>query len=175
MRYTVLCLALLLVHSLALSASGEPRITRTSVGPVERGSSLAVEWVVINDDTFPVTIGPTGVKVYGLVNTYSCKEVALAAKDSLHAFEVRFLLLDVWGSQVHSLSALRVEDINAGELRKMRNLSWSRLGDAEEGELWVSIAYVARVRLQSGKVVNFDERIVQSEAKRIAAELQPTQ
>jgi hypothetical protein len=90
---------------------------------------------------------------------------------------VRFLTFDVWGEHVRTLSFEQVEDMPANT-RKEFTGEWSLYSENEVEKHYASIAYIARVRLAGGRVVEAPTQLVLDEARKFsqkftAAQLEP--
>jgi hypothetical protein len=69
---------------------------------------------------------------------------------------------------IRSLSSTDVEDIAPG--RTTMNAKWSLFSENEASEYYASIAYVARVRVRSGRVYEADRDAVVAEARQFSAQ-----
>lgn len=85
--------------------------------------------------------------------------------EPISALEVRFLLFDVWGNHIRTLSLTEVADISS---TKSIEGKWNLFSENEAEEYYASIAYVARVRTRAGKVFEADPTPVIEEAKRFS-------
>ncbi len=79
---------------------------------------------------------------------------------------MRFLLFDVWGSHVQTLSAVEVRDLMPLQCHS-DEYRWAMSNEAEGREHHASIGYIARVRTQRGIVLNADNSLVLREAQRL--------
>ena len=87
------------------------------------------------------------ITAHGAAYTSNTK---VTAKDTVLAFEIRFVVLNVFGDIVKTLSATEVEDISPGTQRSY-NWSWdARWNEIEEYH--VSIAYVSRCVTPNGRM-----------------------
>jgi hypothetical protein len=183
-------LVLQLVHAVRRKPTSEPvaspsaapakpatTVTRDSGGSVRtplgygivlnKESSLAREWVTLHDPAMPADlIGTVGLRtVYRGEYRYETG-FTLQARADLSAIEVRFLTFDVWGDHVRTLSMPRIADLAPGESRMEAN--WS-LSENEASAHYASIAYIARIRTKSGRVIEAKADNVMDEAKRLSA------
>lgn len=158
MRTALVALAVL---SLVAPAFGQaPTVTRASGGaltsrlPGPRQSTLERVWVTVHDPLMPVDIrGTAGARTELARRTdgYSYRaDYFLDVKEPLSAVEVRFLLFDLWGESMRTLSDVEATDM-AGEAEM--GGEWSTFGDARPATLYASIAYVARARTKAGRIV----------------------
>jgi hypothetical protein len=115
-------------------------------------SGLEREWITVHDSLLPLDLEDNvGVRTvyegeYRYLSTYTVK-----ARDSITAFEVRFVVFDIWGDPVRTLTTTEVQDIPAGATRADTG-RWSVYSDNEVSEYYASNGFVARVRTKSGKV-----------------------
>jgi hypothetical protein len=160
-------------------------ITRADGGLVEDlGYGISVHpksllkrvWITVNDSVLPLhLVGNVGVRPIdgGYVSRYIVR-----ARDSITAFEVRFVVFNVWGDVIRTLSGAQVQDIDAGDDREVLE-DWSVDSQKEATECYASLGFVARVRTRSGKVyaANMDPILDVARklsAKFTAADLEPS-
>lgn len=147
------------------------------------GSSLKREWIAVHHAVMPVSLsGTPGVKTIYLSEDYReeygyMADIQIESKQAVRAIEVRFLIFDVWGNHVRSLSYGEVTDREAGSKVKMGCL-WPFYSKNEAEQHYASIAYVARVRLDDGTVLEAPTVSVVKEAQKFskkftAKELEP--
>ena len=176
-------------NSVAVSTIGTTTITRADGGsittPVSYGkalaedSSLKREWIAAHDSTMPVdVIGTPGVttvyesKQYGGNYLYTA-EIHLTIKQPIRAIEIRFLIFDVWGNHVRTLSLDSVADLAPG----VKSLSgeWAVYSEHEVAAHYASIGYVARARLEDGRIIETPQDVIVAEARRFAKKFTPEQ
>jgi len=95
---------------------------------------------------------------------------AVEASESVSAFEIRFLLFDLWGNHPKDLSMTRVEDL---EGRKDIIAKWNEYSENEISEYYASIAFVARVRTRTGRVFEANMLPVLEESRKISRKFSP--
>lgn len=103
---------------------------------------------------------------------------AIKAIEGIRAFEVRFLLFNIWGRHVSTLSATEIADVSAGVVRPCES-KWLLFSENEACEHYASIAYLATIRTFDGQVFEADHEPVLEEARRFSAkfadsDLEPT-
>jgi len=165
---------------------GQPKITRSSGGSIKtelgygiilnRESSLEREWITIHDDSIPADlVGTVGVRtIYEEGGRYSSggyrytANYTIKAMEALTAFEVRFLLFDIWGNHIRTLSATGIIDLKAGETRSF-DAEWILYSENEASEYYASIAYIAQVRTKSGRVIKANPKVVIKEARKFSS------
>lgn len=163
-------------------SKGDGGIARTPLGygiTVNPNTSLTREWITAHDSALPLDFqGTVGVvTAYRSGSAYSGDyyyeaKVPLSASDSLSAFEVRFLLFDIWGNFVRTLSDTEVEDTPSGAT-PILTPRWRIYSESEVSEHYGSIAFIARVRTKSGRVVQADLDPILAEARKISARFAP--
>ena len=140
---------------------------------VNKGSSLHREWITIHDSACPISlVDNVGVKTLYVADRvrgdyeYSAK-FSVEAKEPVTAFEVRFLLFDLWGNHLKTLSMTEIFD-----LPDKKDVSGER-NAFSENEVSASIAFVARVRTQSGRVFEADTVKILEEARKFSRKFSP--
>lgn len=143
---------------------------------LNKNSSLEREWIVIHNPNMPADIeGTAGVRtVYEAgraTGSYRyLSDYFVVAKEPIAAIETRFLLLDVWGDLIRTLSATEVVDMETGP-GKMFHGVWNLFSETEASKFHTSIAYIARVRTKSGRVIEGNPTAVLAEAKKLSKHL----
>ena len=147
---------------------------------IAKDSSLNREWIVVHDPTVPVDLnGTPGVvtvyvsKQYGGDYRYRAKFTLTTAK-AVRAAEVRFLTFDVWGQHVRSLSFEEVSDISAGATKDL-TAEWPLYSENDVEKHYASIGYVARARLDDGRVIEAPTETVVEEARKFSAKFSAEQ
>lgn len=189
-RILTVCFALLVISSPALSQDSrtarKSSVTRESGGSVRtnlssdvavnKDSSLTREWITVHDNSLPVkfksTIGITTAYESGRVRgDYKYRaSYSIDTQEQIAAIEIRFLLFDVWGNHIRTLSQSRVSDIQGS--REITG-SWNVYSENEVSEFYASIAYIARVRTQAGRVIEGDTLTVLEEARKLSKKFSP--
>jgi len=140
---------------------------------LNKKSSMTREWITIHDQSIPIElIGTVGVKTVGglrrndFVYNYSA-EFSIKPKEAISAFEVRFIIFDLWGNHTKNLSTTEVMDIAAGKTEKF-DAAWNLYSENEASEYYASIAYIARARTKAGKVYEANYKIVLEQARKLS-------
>lgn len=170
--------AAVVVSEIARESGGS---IKTDLGSVvlNEESSLQREWITIHDNAIPADlVGTVGVKtIYQSGGRYSSgdymytADYKVKATEDLTAIELRLLTFDVWGDHVRNLSATEIVDLKAGEVREFHP-GWNVFSENEASEYYASIAYIARVRTKSGRVIKADPAIVVEEARKFSEKFQ---
>jgi hypothetical protein len=135
------------------------------------GSKLTRKWVVLHDPRLQIDI----VDDAGL-NTQYFNEIKsfdgtlkLKTKTSSHviAYEVKTVLVDVWGDVLNTLCGQEITDIAAGE----NHLEFEFLINRNEAAYISCITYISRAMTADGKIIKADEVAVIKEAAKIAPSL----
>jgi hypothetical protein len=148
---------------------------RTSLGyglVVNAKSSMTREWIALHDPALPADlVGTPGVTTRHTDQYQYFGSFKLKVGEPLAAVEVRFVTFDVWGEHVRNLSSTEVVDMEPGE----HDLSgaWQVYSENEVSEYYASIAYVARARTKTGRVVQADIAAVVAEAQKLSAKFSP--
>jgi len=140
-------------------------ITTLSRGiQVNDGSSLKRSFVTINDLSAPITLQQAGVATVYEGRAYNfIPKGDMTPREPITAVEVRFVLFDMFGQLMKTVSLTRVRDFGT-DSKPLSEGGWY----ASEGnvrELLTVASFVAYVRTASGKVWRYD-------AKRVGEELQ---
>ena len=175
---------------------GSPNVLRKSGGSIQtvlsrtirlnEESSLKREFITIIHNTLPACLNDCiGITtVYESETDYTsagfmyATQFAVSAREDLHAFETRFLLFNIWGRHVQTLTATEIADVPASSLRECV-CKWELYSENEATEHYASIAYLATVRTAAGRVIDAEIEPVLAEAKRLFskftdADLEPT-
>ncbi len=145
-----------------------------SVGS-NKDSSLRREWVAVHDENLPLMfVGTPGVERAKGNAAYSARtHLTPRSNQTVTAVEINFVLLDLFGECITTLSATRAIDIAAGE-KKTFNFKWNVYGEEYKAVIasWrtenktnfmskrffpskrflTSIAFIAKVRTTDGQV-----------------------
>lgn len=179
-----LMLSLLLMLAWADSHAQNLVVTRGAGGPVKieldygvmlnKESSLTREWIVINDPALPLQIESAQAFSTYLQNRprseyrYSADYVLTTQAVGIKAYEIRFLILDVFGERQRLLSDSEVADV-AANARRTKNSQWNLYSGADASTAFYSIAYIAAVRTDSGLIVRANPERVLAEIRKISS------
>lgn len=177
---TLSFLAVIFLGSATTGAQGEVnRVSggsmRTELGhgiTVNKGSSLEREWVVVNHPGTPALfVGTPGVRTAYKPDRVRGEyvyetEFTLDIKEPLTAVRVHFLLFDVWGRHVRTLGFTEVADLEPG--RRGFKGTWRAWSENDVAEYYASIAYIARVRTKSNRIIFSDTAAILSEAQKFS-------
>lgn len=147
---------------------------------VNPASNLQREWITAHDSLLPVNlVGTVGVvTAYKSGGSYSTgnyeyrASVPIQTRDSISAVEIRFVLFDLWGDFVKTLSMTEVEDIPANATKTFAP-TWNLYSENEASEHYASIAYVARARTKAGRVFEANYKPIVTEARRLSDRFSP--
>ena len=159
----------------------KPTITRGSGGSIQtplgydivlnKESTLTREWVTVHYSNLPAdimgTVGIATAYVSGRAGgdyRYNTK-FTIETREPLSAIEIRFLLFDIWGAHIKTLSMSEVQDI---EGTKELSGTWNAFSENEVSEYYASITYIARVRTKAGRVFEADPLPVIEEARKFS-------
>lgn len=114
-----------------------------------KGSSLQRESVFFNDSSCPIQLSTNAMTFSYENNRFQLSSAMQISIDQpLMAFEVRYILFDVFGRHMKNLSNLEVRDIAAGPLTL--HAKWNLFDDNTPYSLLTTVIYIARVRLPDG-------------------------
>lgn len=131
-------------------------------------SSLHRKWVVVNDPDCPIQF-----KVAGINTSYSDREYLftqsgrLSCTESVAAFELRYVLYDVFGRHLKTLSSITVRDIFPAGFVELGELGQWRGWENEVLSLHTVAVFVAHVRTGQGRIWRHNERQLSDELARI--------
>ncbi len=141
---------------------------------VNKGSSLQRRWFVINDPSCPVQLSGAGIStVYessSVGGHYEYKATGAAiAGEPITAFDVRYLLFDIWGEHTRTLSDTEVSDLKAKVALKDTG-TWSTW-ENEVSEVFTVVSFVARVRRPDGTLWQYDPSSLLDQVEKIKVTL----
>lgn len=173
------------------SRNDSPIILRESGGSVQtelsrtirlnKDSTLEREFITVIDKSLPAELTScVGVTtIYKPGADYIAGQYMYAAKcdvkafEDIRAFEIRFLMFNIWGRHVQTLTAAEIADVSAGTIRQCKS-EWNLFSENEACEHYASIAYLATIRTATGQVYDADSEIVIAEAKQFSAKFTAT-
>lgn len=143
---------------------------------LNKESSLEREFITVIDKTLPARLtGCFGIStVYEPETEYDVGQYLYKSKfvveafDDVRAFETRFLIFNVWGRHVHTLSSAEIADVAAGSTRKCKG-TWNLDCETDASEHYASIAFLATIRTASGQVIETDIEPILAEAKKFSS------
>lgn len=120
------------------------------------GSSLRRSWVTLDDVQCPLEIIDAGISIPGEY-TASWFRAAGHVKPRLpiSAFEVRFVLIDVFGNFIRTLSHTAFKDF-AADVEVPLTDSWPVQSDHDLLLVHTVVAFVAQVRTSEGSIWQYD-------------------
>jgi hypothetical protein len=143
--------------ALVLQASGGSVAIERELGAVSSKSSLELQWIMVVDSS----LGLVFDGAVGAEGTYSkpyfqyLANMKMRALKPVTAFEVRFLVFDVWKDFQVLLSFSQLEDLAAGQQKSFKRV-WGYYGESQLRDHYISIGYVSRVRLADGSTIVAD-------------------
>jgi hypothetical protein len=153
---------------------GSIKTVLSSDSVLNKDSSLIREWITIHDQIVPAdTVGTIGVTtIYVAESQYISGgyfyhvKFSIEAKEPLSAVEVKFLTFDIWGNHQKTLNLTEIRDIPKG-IAELAG-SWKLWSENECSEFYASIAYISRIRTQSGRIIEGRIEPVLAEAKKFS-------
>jgi len=123
-------------------------------------SSLHRIWVMLNDPGCPVQLENAGITTaYGDREYLYRQSGTFKASEPVVALEVRYVLYDIFGDHLKTLSATSVEDVAADTQLPLSELGRWRGWENEVAELLTVVAFVAQVRTINGKVWHYQDKV----------------
>jgi len=141
---------------ISTNLDGGPVTTSTGIGgKVNAKSSLHRAWIVINDPGCPIQISGTGIQTrYEAGNFNFVAAGSFNPSADTAAFEIRYVLYDLFGNHMITLSDTEVADWKSGKTTALNGL-WPASHDDVMGLLTV-VTFVGRARSQDGKIWRCD-------------------
>lgn len=135
---------------------------------VNKNSTLRRNWVVLNDPGCPAQINGAGITTAYGDREYLYRQVGtLVASEPVTAIEIRYVLYDIFGGHLKTLSATSVADTAAGIPVQLSETGRWRAWENEVSELLTVVAFVAQVRSADGKVWRHEEKAISDELAKI--------
>ena len=133
-------------------------------------SALRREWITIHNNSMPADIvGTVGIKISYGGDLYYDVTYQIEARETITAFEIRFLAFDIWGDFMKTFSVTEIIDMDAGRKSEF-GMRWIVIPGDEVEQYYASIAYIAQVRTADGKIIKPDLGIVLKEAMKFSEE-----
>lgn len=147
----------------------------TSLGygiAVNEESSLHREWFVANDPTCPLQLDGAGVRTVYADRDYEFQAAGrVIAREATAAFEVRFMLFDVWGEHMKTLSGTELRDLAVGAALPLSEIGSWNAWETEVAEFLTSVAFIAHVRTADGRAWGADRAGVLREVEAVKLSL----
>jgi hypothetical protein len=119
---------------------------------VNKNSSLRRQWFIINDPTCPLTLTEAGINTTYRDRQYSFKPAgSIKTIEAVAAFEVRFMLFDVWGNHMKTLSGTELRDLKAGVQLALSEVGSWRAWETEVTKYLTSVGFIAHARTVDGR------------------------
>lgn len=141
---------------------------------LNKGSSLQRRWFVVNDPSSPVQLNGAGVKTVYVTNSiggdYSYIPDGTAnCTEPVTAYEIRFMLFDIWGDHVKTLSGTQITD-SSGQIA-LKNIGSWRAWENDASELMTVVSFVARARKADGSSWEADMPSLLTEIQKVKVRL----
>lgn len=137
---------------------------------VNTKSSLHHTWYVLNDISCPLQLNQTGIKiVWPNIDEFLYMANGTAkVTEKMQAIEIRYILFDVFGEHLDTLSWSEVEDIDVTDSYNLdqKGGKW-RAPDSDVPSFLSSVAFVAQIRTSDGKIWRYNQKSVSDELLRI--------
>jgi hypothetical protein len=135
---------------------------------VNEKSALHRTWTVLNDPSCPIQLSDAGIKTLYSGRDYHFNATG-SAKTSrpVQAFEIRYLLYDVFGEHLRTLSGPKVTDLPADVSFQLGKSGTWRAWENDVSQLLTVVAFVAQVRGEDGKIWRYNQKAIGDELGRI--------
>lgn len=135
---------------------------------VNENSSLHRTFIVINDPNCPVQLDSTGIRTSYSDLSYSYWPSGIVkANEAISALEIRYLLFDMFGNHIKTLSALEVADIDYGKEIRFRGTSSWQAQESGVIQLLTIVSFVGNVRKADGSIWRYREKPISDELNKI--------
>ncbi len=143
---------------------------------LNKESTLKRDWYVVRDAQAPAFIeGPAGIRVIYKDGDRSSRgeyqyagAYRLVVREPITAFEVRAIVIDVFGRTIKTLSSTEILPLTGG--RDFR-AAWRIFSENEAAEAFASVFYVAQVRTAAGRVYVADRSAVFDQVRKVVSRL----
>jgi hypothetical protein len=134
---------------------------------VNEKSALRRTWTVLNDPSCPIQLSDAGIKT--LYRDHYIFNATGSAKTSkpVQAFEIRYLLYDVFGEHLRTLSSTEVTDLPADFSFQLGKSGTWRAWETDVSQLLTVVAFVAQFRGEDGKIWRYNQKAIGDELGRI--------
>ena len=130
-------------------------------------SSLRRSWFVLNDTSCPVQLLETGVNTHYRQDAHEFRNIGtIQTTQSIQAVEIRYIMFDVFGGFMTTLTSTEVADIPKTDSHQIE-VVFRRVDESEASELLSVAAFVAQVRAEDGKIWRYDHKAVTEALARI--------
>ena len=155
---------------------GGPVTVRSASGMLNQGSSLKRRWLAVNDLSGPVLLNKAGLyprfdekeEVHVLMPVGTAQP-----SQAIAAVEVRYMLFDVWGEHLSTLTMTKMADTST--TFDLRDGSGWPAWENEVAQLVTVVAFIARVRLENGQIWSYDPDRLTSEVRSLGLNVVPVQ
>jgi len=122
---------------------------------VNDGSTLKREKMVLNDANCPIQLNDVGIETsYSDGSYYFKQNGSFTLKEPITAYELNYMIYDVFGEHIKTLSGTKVIDIERQQ-ELSKTLSWYASGNDVE-IYFICVAYVANVRTKNGQLWHYN-------------------
>jgi len=139
---------------------------------VNKGSSLTRKWFVMNDNSCPIRLNNAGIRTSYSDRAYSYNPSGtLECKTDIAAFEIRFMLFDIWGEHMSTLSGTQITDLKSGATLTLDKIGNWHAWENDVREMFTVVAFVARVRRLDGGGWAYDSKSVLNKIESVKLQL----
>jgi hypothetical protein len=164
------CNGQLIAQNIKISkVDGGSVITELGYGiKVNKNSLLHRTWIILNDSSCPIQLINSGINTKFSKREYSYKAMGeIKTSEIISAFSIRFILYDIFGRHIKTLSATEVTDIQANSSFQLEDIGSWRAWENEVSELLTIVSFVANVRTETGMIWRFNDKAITEELDKI--------
>ena len=146
--------------------SGGSVITKLSMGiKVNENSTLMREWSILNDETSPIQTSNLGINTaYAGSAYYFIANGNLSIKEPITAYEIHYVLYDIFGAYMNTLSTVYVGDLV--DVNDIKKSNWYA-SEHQVSEYYACVSYVATVRNAKGIIWKCNYKKIKEELNKI--------
>jgi hypothetical protein len=130
-------------------------------------SSLRRTWFVLNDTSCPVQLLKTGVNTHHRERAHEFRNAGeIQINQNVQAIEIRYIIFDVFGDFITTLTSTEVADIPKTDSHKIE-VVFRRVAESNASTMLSVAAFVAQVRTEDGKIWRYDDKAINEALARI--------
>jgi hypothetical protein len=134
---------------------------------INSNSSLRRTLYVINDSSSPVVLVDTGIVTRYDDQLKFYPKGHVEASQDIAAFEMVFVIFDVFGDRMYALKYISLEDVSSGDRHEFPQWSAWSADKNDVKEYLTSVSYVSKARTVDGKTWKADFRQIEAEIRQI--------
>ena len=150
---------------------GSSVMTKLGYGiTVNKGSSLIREKYTLNDGSCTIQLDNVGIET-SYSDKYSFNAVGnLTTKEPIVAYEIHYILYDVFGNHMKTLSNTEITDIESTQ-NFPKSASWYAT-ENNVSQYYICVSYVANVRTKNGQIWRCDLKSIKEQLTKLKIEFE---